>query len=132
MAKKYLYRFSNGHEVELGDGAKGYIDKYKADNNCLLTYSGWNDHIKNLHLPNLSEMSGDGFKAGWNPGIGCYVKSRSHHKRLLREKGLVEVGREPAKQDWSEKTKYFNHDDLKGIKAECPDISDNSLDALKD
>jgi len=82
--------------------------------------------------PSGSGVLRDGFKEGWNPGMGEYVKGRRHYKELLKKKGLTEAGKESV--DFSKKTKsdnYFGDDTIK----ECVDrgakISGNEAAALK-
>lgn len=50
-------------------------------------------------------QSEDWFKPGYDQGLGCVVESRSHRKRIMAERGLVEfgdVGGDPW-DDWERK-----------------------------
>lgn len=72
----------------------------------------------------------DGFKEGYNPALGTYVKSKKHYERLLKQKGLVEIGNEKPKPDNGRKQREgLSVEDVKEIKTKYnADISDREAD----
>lgn len=123
------FKFSNGQTRKLTEsGAERYCKDYKCS--ILEAYKDKRPRIK------------DGFQEGWNPALGMYIKSKDHFKRVLKERGLVEIGNEQVssheedvrrieKENWdslfTDKTLREIANDIGGL-----GLSDGDIRYLKD
>jgi len=77
------------------------------------------------------KIGGDGFKTGFNPGLGEVVTSRSDMKAKMKEKGLVEVGNDMKSTGQKRKSKGgFTANDIKELRSEGAELSDREADKL--
>ena len=69
----------------------------------------------------------DGFKPGFNRALGMEIKDRGHYNRVLKEKGLIEVGKEslPGKKAPVAK---FTDKELKGMHDDGIKFSGREID----
>lgn len=89
MLEKLNFRFDNGLvRLMTEDGAKRY-----AKDNRVKILNAWE---ADKPEPRVHRVR-DGFQPGWNIGLGMYVSSREMYQRILKERGLIEVGREKPK-----------------------------------
>lgn len=78
-------------------------------------------------------MTKDGFTPGWQENIQAYAGGRLEYDKMLRERGLVEIGYEKGPMDSTTEENYFANDAM--IKAVIDmgiDLSGQEIDALKD
>jgi len=45
-----------------------------------------------------SNIDPDNYEPEYNPGLGMVINSKSHYRRVVREKGLEEIGNEPIEK----------------------------------
>jgi hypothetical protein len=98
MTRTFTYRFEDGFEVETDA-----MDKHLLEIGEILhgkcTYNGWAEFMgvgqpSRLGVIGGSNTRGDGFKTGYNFALGMEIKSPEHYRKVLKEKGMVEVGNE--------------------------------------
>lgn len=122
-ATRYFYfEFSDGTNLVSEDPRKAY--DYARENNAKVTKDGYERFMK---APVI--MTKDGFKPGWNHGLGEYVGGRLDYERKLKQKGLVEVGKEAINRTQEKKTEYFDFETRKAIHQEYK-VSESALDYL--
>jgi hypothetical protein len=98
MTRTFTYRFEDGFEVENTQMNNADLMLFEdAHGKC--TYNGWAEFMgvgqpSRLGVIGGSNTRGDGFKTGYNFALGMEIKSPEHYKKVLREKGMVEVGNE--------------------------------------
>lgn len=73
----------------------------------------------------------DGFQSGWNPALQCDVSDYGHYKRILKERGLEEMGKEklpePKKED-----PYYNDKMFKMLHDQGVKLDGEQIKALKE
>ena len=125
MRKRYFfYEFGNGYSTYLtAEEADEYAKKNKTKiirDDC--------EREKNSFF----RMVKDGFKSGWNPALGLYVRGKKHFGEILREKGLTEIGKEKVSQKFTGSLNPINDEVLKEAIGEFgADISGQEAEALK-
>lgn len=134
MSRTFTYRFEDGHEEE----ASGFTESAFAlmqlqHGKC--TYNGWAEFMgvgkpSTIGIIGGAHTKGDGFRTGWNPALGCEIRSPSHFKQVLKEKGLVEVGNEKSKPAAPIKKSYIDEEVIKEAVANGAEISDSAAEAL--
>lgn len=72
----------------------------------------------------VGQVRGDNVIEGWNPGLGEYVKGKSHYKQLCKEKGLEPIGKEKANPRSERSEGYFNEESIREMAEMGADISD--------
>jgi len=75
----------------------------------------------------------DGFQAGWHENIRQHVGGPQEYAKILRSKGLVEVGKDfiPG-QDFKEVHPCANADFAKAVAEEDSELSGTAIDAIED
>jgi len=74
----------------------------------------------------------DGFVAGWQENIQAYAGSRSAYDRMLKERGLIEVGNEKLPDEKEANFNPFASDEVIRHAISCGiDLSDREIQALK-
>ena len=122
-ATRYFYfEFSDGTNLVSENPRKAY--DYARENNVKVTKDGYERFMK---APVI--MTKDGFKSGWNHGLGEYVGGRLDYERKLKQKGLVEVGKEATSKSQEKKTDYFDFETRKSLHQEYK-VSESALDYL--
>lgn len=116
----YLYEFSNGYVKHMSPREAW---EYAKTNEVRITRDGLDNAARSI------KMTKDGFKTGFNPGMGCEVTGRRHYERLLKEKGLVEVGKDYISPKDKE-TEYFDHETCKELSK--AGASDNAIKKAKE
>ena len=118
----FRYAFSNGKIKFL---TPEEAEKYSEENNVTILKDGLEEAI---NAPR--QRIRDGFQAGWNPALGQYVQSKSEYKRILKQKGLVEMGYEMPKHQ-SKRKSNFSDDKIKQMVDRGAELSGNEIAALK-
>lgn len=78
-------------------------------------------------------MTKDGFTPGWQENIQAYAGGRLEYDKMLRERGLVEIGYDHTPQDTTTEENYFANDEMIKAMTEIGiDLSGQEIDALKD
>jgi hypothetical protein len=92
--KQFLYRFEDGTELQIAGMTNALLNELRSRHGSL-TFNGFTDQLTSLHLLRANSHSrGDGFKPGFHPGLGIEIRSNEQYQRILKEKGMVEVGKE--------------------------------------
>lgn len=101
MSKQFTYRFSDNSEIyrEATKETMEEIRRIESEQGIELVYNGFEEFMgvgrpSTVAIIGGSNTRGDGFKTGWNAALGMEIKTPSHYKQVLREKGLREVGNE--------------------------------------
>jgi hypothetical protein len=131
--KTFLYKFSDGSEIyrEPTRATMDEIEQICAEQGIKLIYNGFTDQLNSLHLLRAnSHSSGDGFKPGYQPALGIHVSSHEQFQSELKQRGLVEVGREKQSDAPKVKSSVFTEDVIKEAVAMGADISGRQADAL--
>ena len=108
------------------------IKDHRADNTC--------PHCANVAPRTVSMFSAvmgtkkarikDGFKPGFNPGLGMHVETEGQLKKECKKRGLQVVGNDNIKR--SEKKESISREELKAIRRDiAPNVSDRELDMVK-
>ena len=122
MTRYYNYEFSNGHKQFLTpQDARDYSEKYSIQ----ITSNGL-ESFKNA-CPSGSHRKRDNQVEGWNPGIGKYIKSKTHYKELLKEAGLEEIGNEKLPPLQDKKIPLFSEEIVKGAIDMGANLSGNEI-----
>ena len=121
---RYLkYVFSNGDIKFLTpSGAIEYSDKH----NTKIEYDGYQMKIK--HPPRIH----DGFKKGYQIGLGMEVNHYDEYKRICKSRGLAEMGNEKLTFKKDPSSKYIDDKVLKDAIDKGAEISGREAQALKD
>lgn len=122
VTRYFYFEFSNGESLVVDNPAKAY--SHAKDNNLKITKDGYERFMK---APVI--MTKDGFKSGWNPGLGEYVGGKIDYERKLKQKGLVEVGKEAISKTQERKTDYFDFETRRSLHKEYK-VSESALDYL--
>lgn len=78
-------------------------------------------------------MTKDGFTPGWQENIQAYAGGRLEYDKMLRERGLVEIGYEYTPIDTTTEENYFANDEMiKAVKDMGIDLSGQEIEGLKD
>jgi hypothetical protein len=77
-------------------------------------------------------MKKDGFEPGWQENIQAYAGGRREYNRMLKERGLVEIGYDYIPQE-SEDIVNFCHSDefVNECLSQGVDLSGNEIEAIK-
>lgn len=77
-------------------------------------------------------MRKDGFEPGWQENIQEYVSGRREYDKLLREKGLVEIGYEHVpRESVLDHHPCATEEFAKGAREAGVELSDSEVDAIK-
>ena len=87
------------------------------------------DYQKDLESP--IKMTKDGFKVGWNPGLGMHVRGLKHYSQVLKEKGLMEMGKERGVQNEKKKIAFVTPAEVKASVEIGAKLSGNEIEALE-
>lgn len=131
--KTFIYRFSDGSEInrEPTRATMDEIAEIEREQGIKLIYNGFTDQLESLQLLRANSHSrGDGFKPGYQPALGIHVSSHEQFQAELKERGLVEVGRERQSDSPTTKSSVFTEDVIKEAVAMGADISGRQADAL--
>lgn len=91
------------------------------------------DRIKQI-ISNFStkRMKKDGFEPGWQENIQAYAGGRREYNRLLKEKGLVEIGYDYVPQESNPNIHpCANEEFVKSAIEAGVDLSENEAEAIK-
>jgi hypothetical protein len=107
MLRQYIFKFKDGQIRKMTeDGAKRYSVDAK---NPII--DAWEEGQKQ------KERKGDKWQKGWQPALGMYITCYGTYKRILKERGLIEVGNEfdawNTKQE--KKTYQLSDDDFREL-----------------
>ena len=119
----YKFEFENGDlKFMTPEEAKMHSDFF----NVKITYNGLEHQIK--YPPRIH----DGFKAGWQPGLGMEVQHYDEYKRICKAKGYEILGNDrPIAAKKEQKAKYITDDAIKSAVQGGAQISGNEAAALK-
>lgn len=80
----------------------------------------------------VKRMKHDGFTPGYQENIKAYAGGRLEYNRLLKEKGLQEIGYDYIPKDSTRDiSPCANPEFAKLVKEVVPDTSDNEVEAIK-
>ena len=88
------------------------------------------DNGYQAHLDSPKNRIKDGFSSGWQPQLGQRVGGRREYDRLLKDKGMIEIGKETPKGASEKETSYFTGDLAKELASYG--VSDRAIDNLKE
>jgi hypothetical protein len=97
--KQFKYVFSDGSEIETADMTSAFMrELVELHGECI--YNGFRDQLESLSLlrANSHKKKTDGFQPGWHPALGMEIRTNEQYQRVLKEKGMVEVGNEKRKE----------------------------------
>lgn len=120
----YKYVFSdNSIHFFTPEEAQEYISKCSS---IYLVFDGFEEYIKDP--PRIK----DGFKPGWQPGLGIEVNSYGEYKKICKQKGYEIGGNDrPTPPKKEQKSKIVNDSILKDLVQRGAQISGNEAEALK-
>lgn len=126
MIKKYKFKLVTGEEVDLTLEEAKLLDDpdVKFQIKCEL-YLG-------MKAKPFIRRKKDGFTPGWQENIKAYAGGRLEYNKLLKEKGLVEIGYDyiPTEHKVT-KSLCANEEFAMMAKEVVPDLSDNEVEAIK-
>lgn len=131
----FTYRFEDGHEIEaLCLEPDDIADLELQHGDCI--FNGWDEFMgigkpSRMAITGGANSRGDAFRTGWHPGLGMEIKSQSHYNKVLKERGLREVGNEKQSSKSSAKKSYVDDDIIKMAVDAGASISGNEAEALK-
>lgn len=71
------------------------------------------DKIKSMREASKNKrMIKDGFQAGWQENLGMYVGGKKEYDKILKEKGLVEIGYDYVPKESHGNTDFFKTDEF--------------------
>jgi hypothetical protein len=78
------------------------------------------------------KMIKDGFTPGWQENIGSYCGDRRQYNQALKERGLVEIGKDYVPQDTTVTGGYFASDEaIQEIQDQGMELSGQEIEAIK-
>lgn len=128
MRKKYYcYVFSNGLiKYFTPEEANNF---QKAHPNLRVLKDGYQRHRDSPVV-----MKKDAFRPGFQEHLGCYVGGKREYNNLLKERGLIEAGKEYVAPTTEKPVDIMlNREELRDIRQEVGNkISDRELDHIKE
>lgn len=77
-------------------------------------------------------MKKDGFEPGWQENIQAYAGGRREYDKMLKERGLVEIGYDYVPQESTGNVNFCHSDEfVDTCLAEGIDLSGNEIEAIK-
>jgi hypothetical protein len=131
MAKKYLFIFSDGHQIYLGSKASEYCDNYTRNTGTELVFNGFREKMLSIHSQRNDKISGDGFKKHYSPELG-WISSQRQFDKKCKEKGFTCAGNEPPPQYAKKKESFFSDKDFKKMHKDGVKLSGNEVKKLKE
>lgn len=138
MTRKFTYRFEDGNAFELTAeemDAECMKNAIKTHGEC--TYNGWAEFMgigkpSTLGVIGGTNTRGDGFRSGWHPGLKMHIGGPDHYSRVLKEKGMVEIGNERQKDSSysAPKKSYIGEEIVKEAIAAGAEIGSDAAEAL--
>lgn len=134
MARKFSYKFENGFEVDHENmSAVELLNLENEHGKC--TFNGWAEFMgvgkkSTLGVIGGTNSKGDAFKSGWHPGLGMHIGGPAHYSKVLKEKGMVEVGNEKRKDAAPQRKSYINEEIIGEAIQAGAEISGNEAEAL--
>lgn len=135
--RTFLYKFSDGSEMyrEANKETILEIAEYEREHGVKLTYDGFQDFMgvgqkSQLGIIGGTNGRGDGFKSGWHPGLKMHIGGPAHYQKVLKEKGMVEVGNERQKDQGPKKKSYISEEIVKDAIDSGATISGVEAEAL--
>lgn len=134
MNRTFLYRFEDGTEVEHGLMSAPDMN-HLIETHGACTYNGWAEFMgvgqpSRLGVIGGSNSRGDAFRTGYNPALGMEIRSPSHFKQVLKEKGLREVGTEKPRDPGVKKKSYISEEIVKQAIESGANITGQEADKL--
>lgn len=134
MSRTFTYRFENDFEIQVPMLDKDELRLLERENGKC-THNGWAVFMgvgepSRLGVIGGSNTRGDGFRTGYNPALGMEIKSPSHFKQVLKEKGLREVGNEKPSTGTKIKKSYIDDEMIKQAVDSGAKISGQEASAL--
>lgn len=128
--KTFLYLFSDGSEHEIAGMTNALLSDLKEQHGALV-FNGFTDQLESLQLLRANSHSkGDGFKPGWHPGLNMEIRTNGQYQKILKEKGMVEVGNEKQKTQKVKSKSAFTEDIIKDAIKQGAEISGREADKL--
>jgi len=98
---------------------------YVKENNVGILDNGYQSHIESP-----KNRIKDGFSSGWQPQLGQNVGGRREYERVLKEKGMIEIGKETPSGASEKEASYFTGDLAKELASYG--VSDRAIDTFKE
>jgi hypothetical protein len=73
---------------------------------------------------------GDGFKSGYHPGLNMHISGPAHYAKVLKEKGMHEVGNERQKDKKRMMDSVIDESVIKELKDQGAEIGDVAAEEL--
>lgn len=130
MNRSFLYRFSDGAEIETADMTSAFMAELKEQHGeCV--YNGFRDQLESLTLlrANSHKAKTDGFQPGWHPGLNMEIRTNGQYQEELKKRGMREVGNE-KQPDKKISTKVFTEEIIKDAIDKGAEISGNEAAML--
>lgn len=134
MTRFFTYRFHNGTEIQSPGLSKSEMEGFtNSFGPCI--YNEWAEFMgigrpSTLGVIGGSNTRGDGFKTGYNPALGMEIKSPGHYQKVLKEKGLQEVGNERITGSKVKQKAVIDDEIIKDARSMGAEISDREADKL--
>jgi hypothetical protein len=127
--KLFTYIFADESIHELPSLTSNELYELKEKHGDLV-FNGFMDQVGSQSLLRANSHSrGDGFKPGFHPALGMEIRSNEQYQRVLKEKGMVEVGNERQRDTVKKKTN-FTEEVIKDAVAAGAEISGNEAAKL--
>jgi hypothetical protein len=134
MSRLFTYRFEDGFECEVAQMTAANLNWHEvAHGECI--YNGWAEFMgvgqpSRLGVVGGTNTRGDGFRSGYHPGLNMHISGPEHYSRVLKEKGMVEVGNEKQKDKKRFMQSMIGVDEIKEIREMGGDIGDIAAEKL--
>lgn len=120
--RMYFYEFSNGYSKWMTP-VEAY--KYSNENDVSIDQDGFDKDQKSF-----IRSTKDGFQSGWHPSLGMHIRGKKHFNQVLKEKGLIEMGKEKVTPQERKKKNYIDETGIKEAVDLGAEISGQEADAL--
>jgi len=132
MAKKYLFKFSDGHEIYLGNDASQYCEEYEKNHNAKLVYNGFRGKMLSIAIPRSDVRGSDTFKPHYSATLGKYISTRGQFDKECKKQGYYCAGNEPPPQYEVKEESCFTDKDIKKLHDDGVKLSGNEVKKLKE
>jgi hypothetical protein len=134
MSRFFTYRFEDGFEYEYPAMTIEWLEGLEEDHGKCI-YNGWAEFMgvgqpSRLGVIGGTNTRGDGFRSGYHPGLNMHISGPEHYSRVLKEKGMVEVGNEKQKDKKRFMQSMIGVDEIKEIREMGGEIGDVAAEKL--
>lgn len=123
MRTKYMFfEFDNGYSAYLTQESAA---SYERESGARIV----RDDFKR-EQESFFRMTKDGFQIGFNPALGMHIRGRKHYNQVLKERGLIEMGKERVRPNEKIERKFIDESIVKAAVDMGASLSGVEADAL--